>query len=330
MQIHRLTSADAAFSIWYDIVRDAFTSVYPGGPLFTEREMGVLMEDNEDYAHVLWLAEQDGEPVGAAKLDLPLRDNLKLAEPSVWVRPHAQRRGIGTALLDKTVAEAHVRGRSILIFGLEGPHTATTTSGTAFAERSGFTHRLQEIARVQEAPFDLEGIAAAEASARVYATDYTVTTFSGPVPDKYAAEYARLEGRLTTDAPLGELTYEGEAWDVARLRRTERIVERMGRAYWHAVALAPDGTMAGVTRISLSHEPRADAFQDTTLVDPDHRGHRLGLLLKAANLRALLQDRPDVHTIWTWNAESNTHMISVNETLGYRVRGWIAEYQRDL
>ncbi|HEU0041201.1 MAG TPA: hypothetical protein VFQ15_02510, partial [Jiangellaceae bacterium] len=70
------------------------------------------------------------------------------------------------------------------------------------------------------------------------------------------------------------------------------------------------------------------AFQDTTIVDPAHRGHRLGLLLKAANFRSLIHDRPGVQAVWTWNADSNSQMISINETLGYRPEGWSAAYQR--
>jgi len=32
----------------------------------------------------------------------------------------------------------------------------------------------------------------------------------------------------------------------------------------------------------------------------------------------------------TWNAESNDHMIGINEALGYRVMGRAIEFQRDL
>ena len=37
---------------------------------------------------------------------------------------------------------------------------------------------------------------------------------------------------------------------------------------------------------------------------------------------------PQLETIDTWNAESNDHMIGVDELLGYRVLGREHEYQR--
>jgi hypothetical protein len=49
-----------------------------------------------------------------------------------------------------------------------------------------------------------------------------------------------------------------------------------------------------------------------------HRGHRLGLLLKVVMLGLLAQREPALRWIITGNAESNRHMILINEALGYR------------
>ena len=47
-------------------------------------------------------------------------------------------------------------------------------------------------------------------------------------------------------------------------------------------------------------------------------------------MRWLAEVEPQVETIDTWNAESNPHMISVNERLGYQVFAAGAEFQRRL
>ena len=39
---------------------------------------------------------------------------------------------------------------------------------------------------------------------------------------------------------------------------------------------------------------------------------------------------PQIETIDTWNAESNDHMIGVNEALGYRVMGRELEFQMSI
>jgi hypothetical protein len=36
---------------------------------------------------------------------------------------------------------------------------------------------------------------------------------------------------------------------------------------------------------------------------------------------------PQVRTVDTWNAESNEHMIAVNQALGYRVMGRALQFQ---
>ena len=330
MQIRPIHATDADFAAWYDVHLGARLADYPTGPLWLEPELRVIYQGTEHRAVQLWLAEEDGRAVGAAVLDLPLRDNLTLAEPEVFVRPDESRRGVGAALLATLDEASKAAGRTSQLIYLEGPTGTGHTSGTAFAEKHGFTRRITEICRVQRPPFDLDGIARAEETARPHAAGYRVVTWSDHAPVELVDEYARLQGRMSTDPPLGELDYEPETWDAARIRTSERRYDRMRRDTWVAAALAPDGTMAGVTEITLSRDSDATGFQEATIVDPRHRGHRLGLLLKAANLRRLLADRPGVQTVWTWNAESNAHMIAINETLGYRVAGWSAAYQRTL
>ena len=47
-------------------------------------------------------------------------------------------------------------------------------------------------------------------------------------------------------------------------------------------------------------------------------------------MRWLAETEPQLETIDTWNAESNDHMIGVNELLGYRVMGRELAYQKSL
>jgi RimJ/RimL family protein N-acetyltransferase len=52
-----------------------------------------------------------------------------------------------------------------------------------------------------------------------------------------------------------------------------------------------------------------------------HRGHRLGLLVKAAMLQWLTGAEPRLRKVATFNAASNRHMIAINEELGFEVSG---------
>jgi hypothetical protein len=52
-------------------------------------------------------------------------------------------------------------------------------------------------------------------------------------------------------------------------------------------------------------------------VTREHRGHRLGLLLKLAMMELLTTTEPQLERMETSNAASNTHMAAVNDALGY-------------
>ena len=62
----------------------------------------------------------------------------------------------------------------------------------------------------------------------------------------------------------------------------------------------------------------------------DHRGHRLGLLLKIEMMRWLAEAEPQIAEIVTWNNADNRYMIDVNEAIGYRLSRVFAMYERTL
>jgi RimJ/RimL family protein N-acetyltransferase len=72
------------------------------------------------------------------------------------------------------------------------------------------------------------------------------------------------------------------------------------------------------------------AEQWNTIVEPDHRGHRLGLAVKFANLRHLRLAVPETQRLETWNADENTRMIAINELLGFHIVERVDEFQLTL
>jgi RimJ/RimL family protein N-acetyltransferase len=56
-------------------------------------------------------------------------------------------------------------------------------------------------------------------------------------------------------------------------------------------------------------------------VTREHRGHRLGLLVKTAMLEWLAVAESALERIVTGNAAVNRHMIAINEELGYELLG---------
>ncbi|MGH9920859.1 MAG: GNAT family N-acetyltransferase, partial [Nitrososphaerales archaeon] len=97
-----------------------------------------------------------------------------------------------------------------------------------------------------------------------------------------------------------------------------------------AAAVAPDGTLVGFSEVGIPRATSLVAYQFDTVVLPDHRGHRLGLLLKVANVRALQARFRFTRRIVTTNATSNQPMIRVNEQLGFRLTGTGTVWQKRL
>jgi hypothetical protein len=78
------------------------------------------------------------------------------------------------------------------------------------------------------------------------------------------------------------------------------------------------GPVAAYTLIFVSG---ADAHQEDTRMPPAGRGHRLGTVAKARNLRALASSHPSVRRVHTWTADVNDPMRRINDTVGFRPAG---------
>lgn len=113
-----------------------------------------------------------------------------------------------------------------------------------------------------------------------------------------------------------------EAFTPERVQAYERSTIRARHRLCRVVARhLESGYLAGHSVVAVDTERPQLAHQTDTSVRRAHRGHRLGLLLKAGMVRWLASEEPQIESLDTWNAESNDHMIAINERLRYRVVG---------
>lgn len=293
-------------------------------------EIRAFYVDQQDERRTAWAAVVDGAVVGHLELQIPLADNTHRAAVEILVHPESRRRGIGSALLD--VAERAARTERREVMGAESDvATDRDDPAAGFAARHGYTAEQTELRSDLELPIADGVLAATTAETDEHASGYEVLTSWDGIPDEWLADRAELSRRMSTDVPLGGLAITEENWDAERVRRNFATARAQGRRVVESVARhTATGRLVGYTTLAVaSHTPHL-AYQWDTLVLHEHRGRRLGLLLKAANLRALTAGLPGVRRVATWNARENEPMLRVNRALGFEVVGRLTEWQRKL
>lgn len=275
---------------------------------------------------VPFLGTHDGTVVGVASYAVSEHDNLHLAWLDVVVHPDHRRRGYGTALLEAMIDEARGLGRTSVGFGgWEGDQVR------GFAARHGLEQKAIEVNRRQHlTEVDWAEIERLRDEACARAGDYELERRTGPTPDDELPALAEMTAAIN-DAPTDDLDIEDEVFSPDRIRAYEQAQLVRRHAFYRLFARhRATGELAGQTVVAIEGDRPHLADQHDTSVVRAHRGHRLGLLLKAEMMLWLRETQPQVTLLDTWNAESNDFMIGVNELLGYRIVGRELVFQKTL
>jgi GNAT superfamily N-acetyltransferase len=276
-----------------------------------------------------------GPMVGVTLVDAPLRDNRHSAEVHpLMVHPDHRRRGAGTALIEHVARAMRADGRSVLNCIVDTPLGAGERHpSVGFARALGFERTLggnKRILTVPLAPGLVEEIRAVTGAARD-ADRYRTFTFRTPWPAEYTEDHCELARRMSTDEPAGDSEHEEEVWDGQRIEESDALFAAQESRKLAAVAQhVESGRLVAFTELLMSPDRPAEAWQMATLVHPEHRGHRLGLAVKLANLEFLAASEPSVRRVVTGNASVNEPMIAINEMLGFEVVSEGAFWQKTL
>ena len=245
-----------------------------------------------------WIAEIEGRAVGMAALYL-YGPAFVLGE--VFVTSAHRRRGLGTTLLGAVCTAAREEGITTFF----ADHA--TEGGAAFAAHHGAVDDQREVCsllRLREAalpePHLPEG--------------HTLRSWIGSCPDELVGSYAAAREALS-DAPMpGDA--ELEDWTVEAVRRSEDTALRRGREVRVTVALDSTGSIVAFTDVRVT-PGGTNANTDDSGTVAHARGRGLAQVVKLESLRRLRQDRPEVETVITMNAEQNAAMRHINTTIGF-------------
>lgn len=280
--------------------------------------------DGEPTDH--FLVTVDGTDVATAMYETATYDNHHLAWLSVDVHPDHRRRGHGSAVLTFLLDRARADGKTTV-----GADSWELPGVPEFAARHGFERKQVSVNRRQHlAKIDRDDLERRYADALAAAADYELVRRVGPTPEADLPAISELSASIN-DAPIDDLDIEDEAYPPERIAAYEAAQTGQGLVLHRVVARhRGTGELAGHTVVAVDSRRPAIAHQHDTAVARRHRGHRLGVLLKADMVRWLAEVQPQVETVDTWNAESNDHMIGVNEVLGYEILSRAFAYQRTL
>jgi GNAT superfamily N-acetyltransferase len=283
-------------------------------------------DENLPLPHLFVAVDEGGEVVGSAELRVFARENRHAASIELLVRPDFRAGDVGDRLYVAARHKACSLEKSLLL-----ADAWADSPGEQFWRRQGFSVASRDAQRrLSMAAVDWPRLEALHAQSVAASRGYEVVRLPTPVPPESVESILELQ-RAMNDSPLDDLEVEASVWSEDRLRAFEHAYAGRGIRLHRLVARRlADGEYGGHTLVAVEDERPHLGFQEDTAVIRSHRGHRLGLRLKIEMLRLLAALEPQIVQIDTWNAESNTHMVAVNEALGCVVVGRAVELQKRL
>lgn len=327
-----------AFSDWL-AVSDAAEIAVHGLPelAWTPAEYLPMCHEPGSPSRLFVVRDDTGEVVAAGAYDSKTEPGTTNCWLSVGVRPDRQRRGFGTLLADHLELLARAEGRtqwktyavSRQVGAAEGPgyRQAPTGSGAVPEDEAGVRFltgrgwRFGQVNRISRLglPADASVVRELhERAATAAGPGYRVHTWTGATPERWLDDLALLHTRMSTDAPEGDMQEPEDVWTADRVRESEQqLAAGPHTMLTIAVEHVESTTLAGFSQLKVPIDPSRAVMQWDTLVLREHRGHRLGWLLKVVGIETVERDFPGRPSIVTFNAEENRPMLDVNEAVGF-------------
>lgn len=315
-----------------------------GDEAMTPAEILPHYGEDPDEIRLIWVVRAGDEIIGRVGVDIPLEADSKNAYWLIEMLRAHHGQGIGSAAYELVERTAREHGRTVLQSWAEHPDApgerlaAPTGFGeipndhaARFYQRHGYS--LEQVER--RSAFDLTApmtlIEQLLAEAKAASAGYRLIQWMLPTPPEYVEGYAWAKSRMSTDAPSAALEFDEEVWDAARVARHDQRILDGGRTMQVTAAIhEPTGAVVAFNELIRNADPTGPSEQNDTLVLKEHRGHRLGQLVKCAGILSWREIAPQSPKIITYNAEENRPMLDINERLGFVPVAYAAGWKKVL
>lgn len=288
---------------------------------------------SEQIRHA-WGIFRYARQIGRMTVDIPLEDGSHGAFWLIELLREHWGQGIGSAAYALVEQTAREHGRTVLqSWGAHpdesedvGRVPAPTGHGSIpkdhvarFYLRHGYALEQVERESALDLAASIDTVARLRAAAERAAAGYRIVQWTAPTPPEYTVGYAWMKSRMSTDTPMGALEFDEEAWDAERVALHDARVLDGGRTMLVTAAQHVEtGDLVAFNELVIGADPHRASQQEDTLVLKEHRGHRLGQLVKCAGLETWrARIAPQSPRVITYNAEENRPMLDINEAIGF-------------
>ena len=220
---------------------------------------------------------------------------------------------------------------TLVVFVIEGSGEIGVGPNRSFAAHHGYRVAEENVRRDLAWPRPEGELDRLWDEWMAFASDYEIIWWTDATPEELVDARAHLSAIMPAETPHGDIDVGAEHWNAERVRRHEATTDQMGRDLLVSAARhRASGELVGYSELTVSRDQPQTAYQWDTLVVRQHRGHRLGGLLKIATMRLLEAGQYPTEKVTTFNSILNTPMIAVNEALGARVAGAMVAWRKDL